>query len=53
MLQSRYMKTIWSGLNIIYLTCPVELNFISSSGIKAMNNAKIGSGDIFIPKNIF
>lgn len=51
--QARYMKTIWDDLKIVYLTCPNELNFISSSGIKAMNAASAGSGDIFIPNDMF
>ncbi len=51
--QARYMKTIWGDLKIQYLTCPTELNFISSSGIKAMNSASNGSGDMFIPNDLF
>ncbi len=51
--QVLYMKSVWSDLKIIYLTCPSELSFISSSGIKAMNSARDGSGDIFLPENLF
>jgi pantetheine-phosphate adenylyltransferase len=51
--QAWYMKSVWNDLKIIYLSCPAEYGFISSSGIKAMNSAKEGSGDIFLPEKLF
>jgi pantetheine-phosphate adenylyltransferase len=47
--QIQYMKTIWSDLQTVYLSCPRDLEHVSSSGIRAMNKIKAGSGDVYLP----
>jgi pantetheine-phosphate adenylyltransferase len=50
--QKQYMKAIWKDLDVMYLSCPKELEHISSTGIRSMNRIQPKSGDIYLPKKL-
>lgn len=47
----RYSQDLWKDLKVQYFTCPKEIEHVSSSGIRALENEKTGSGNIYIPKS--
>jgi len=49
-----HMKILWSELNVMYLTCPVELAHISSSAIRGLNKIEPNKGnEMYIPEDLF
>jgi pantetheine-phosphate adenylyltransferase len=50
--QAQYMKAIWEDIQIVYLSCPKEIEHVSSTGIRQMEKIQKSSGQIYIPNKL-